>query len=233
MLIVTNAVDGRYRPKGDAIFESPAHATNTEAGDFADCAKTRQSIDREFSELVRQTLPELGAFGRSLSGSQDLAEDLVQETLLKAWAARHRFQPGTNFRAWTFMILRNVFLSQMRRSKFAGPWDAATADRILQAPAPQDKYLELDDVCQALLQLPAQQRQAVLFVGAGGYSYDETAKACNCAVGTVKSRVARGRSMLGRILDRERTQPWPVGGRRERHNATDQIFRELDAIACQ
>ena len=72
-------------------------------------------------------IPHLRAFGRSLSGSRDLADDLVQETLLKAWAARKRFQAGTNMRAWTFIILRNLFLSQMRRARFKGEWDDITA----------------------------------------------------------------------------------------------------------
>ena len=74
-------------------------------------------------------IPHLRAFGRSLSGSRDLADDLVQETLLKAWAARKRFQAGTNMRAWTFIILRNLFLSQMRRARFKGEWDDLTARR--------------------------------------------------------------------------------------------------------
>ena len=80
-------------------------------------------------------IPHLRAFGRSLSGSRDLADDLVQETLLKAWAARKRFQAGTNMRAWTFIILRNLFLSQMRRARFKGEWDDVTAAKILAAPA--------------------------------------------------------------------------------------------------
>ncbi|HEY0629617.1 MAG TPA: sigma factor, partial [Sphingomicrobium sp.] len=89
--------------------------------------------DDEFKDQLGQVIPHLRAFGRSLSGSRDLADDLVQETLLKAWAARKRFQAGTNMRAWTFIILRNLFLSQMRRARFKGEWDDVTASKILAA----------------------------------------------------------------------------------------------------
>ena len=85
--------------------------------------------DDEFKDQLAQVIPHLRAFGRSLSGSRDLADDLVQETLLKAWAARKRFQAGTNMRAWTFIILRNLFLSQMRRARFKGEWDEITASK--------------------------------------------------------------------------------------------------------
>ena len=111
-------------------------------------------------------IPHLRAFGRSLSGSRDLADDLVQETLLKAWAARKRFQAGTNMRAWTFIILRNLFLSQMRRARFKGEWDDVTAAKILAAPASQDRHVELGDMQRALLHLPQPQREALILVGA-------------------------------------------------------------------
>src|SRR5688572_27429062 len=91
--------------------------------------------DSDFKDQLSAVIPHLRAFGRSLSGSRDLADDLVQETLLKAWAARLRFQAGTNMRAWTFIILRNLFLSQMRRARFKGEWDDVTASKILAAPA--------------------------------------------------------------------------------------------------
>ena len=84
--------------------------------------------DPDFKEQLASVIPHLRAFGRSLSGSRDLADDLVQETLLKAWAARKRFQAGTNMRAWTFIILRNLFLSQMRRARFRGEWDGQSAN---------------------------------------------------------------------------------------------------------
>ncbi|WP_425506772.1 sigma-70 family RNA polymerase sigma factor [Sphingomonas rhizophila] len=156
--------------------------------------------DDEFKDQLAQVIPHLRAFGRSLSGSRDLADDLVQETLLKAWAARKRFQAGTNMRAWTFIILRNLFLSQMRRARFKGEWDDVTAAKILAAPASQDRHIELGDMQRALMQLPQPQREALILVGAGGFAYEEAAEICGCAVGTIKSRVARGRVALEALL---------------------------------
>ena len=156
--------------------------------------------DDEFKEHLAAVIPHLRAFGRSLSGSRDLADDLVQETLLKAWAARKRFQAGTNMRAWTFIILRNLFLSQMRRARFKGEWDDVTAAKILAAPASQDRHIELGDMQRALLHLPQPQREALILVGAGGFAYEEAAQICGCAVGTIKSRVARGRVALENLL---------------------------------
>jgi RNA polymerase sigma-70 factor (ECF subfamily) len=156
--------------------------------------------DDEFKDQLGQVIPHLRAFGRSLSGSRDLADDLVQETLLKAWAARKRFQAGTNMRAWTFIILRNLFLSQMRRARFKGEWDDITASKILAAPASQDKHVELGDMQRALLHLPQPQREALILVGAGGFAYEEAAEISGCAVGTIKSRVARGRVALEALL---------------------------------
>jgi RNA polymerase sigma factor (sigma-70 family) len=156
--------------------------------------------DPEFKDQLAAVIPHLRAFGRSLSGSRDLADDLVQETLLKAWAARKRFQAGTNMRAWTFIILRNLFLSQMRRARFKGEWDEITASKILAAPASQDRHIELGDMQRALMHLPQPQREALILVGAGGFAYEEAADICGCAVGTIKSRVARGRVALEALL---------------------------------
>ena len=156
--------------------------------------------DPEFKTQLAQVIPHLRAFGRSLSGSRDLADDLVQETLLKAWAARKRFQAGTNMRAWTFIILRNLFLSQMRRARFKGEWDELTASKLLAAPASQDRHVELGDMQRALMHLPQPQREALILVGAGGFAYEEAAEICGCAVGTIKSRVARGRVALEQLL---------------------------------
>ena len=170
--------------------------------EIADDPKDRTSLsDAEFKKQLADVIPHLRAFGRSLSGNRDLADDLVQETLLKAWAARERFQAGTNMRAWTFIILRNYYLSQMRRSRFRGEWDELTADRLLAAPAGQDKQVELSDLQRALMQLPQSQREALILVGAGGFAYEEAADICEVAVGTIKSRVARGRAALEQIME--------------------------------
>ena len=157
--------------------------------------------DSEFKSQLAAVIPHLRAFGRSISGSRDLADDLVQETLMKAWAARQRFQAGTNMRAWTFIILRNLYLSQMRRARFKGEWDDLVADRLLAAPASQDRHVELGDMQRALLHLPQPQREALILVGAGGFAYEEAAEICGVAVGTIKSRVARGRVALETIMN--------------------------------
>lgn len=187
--------------------------------------------DDEFKLQLGQVIPHLRAFGRSLSGNRDTADDLVQETLLKAWAARKRFQAGTNMRAWTFIILRNLFLSQMRRARFKGEWDDVTAAKILSAPASQDKHVELGDLQRALLHLPQPQREALILVGAGGFAYEEAAEICGCAVGTIKSRVARGRVALeglmsgGKLPSRRQHQADP------NQSALDEIMDEVDQLS--
>ncbi|MCE7795993.1 sigma-70 family RNA polymerase sigma factor [Sphingobium sufflavum] len=157
--------------------------------------------DKEFKAKLASVIPQLRAFARSLCGNRDTADDLVQDTMLKAWAARERFEAGTNFKAWAFTILRNHYFSQTRRLRFVGEWDELTADRILAAPASQDKTVEMRDLMRALQQLPAPQREALILVGAGGISYEETAEITGVAVGTVKSRVARARMALEAIMD--------------------------------
>lgn len=186
--------------------------------------------DSDFKAQLGAVIPHLRAFGRSLSGNRDLADDLVQETLLKAWAARARFQAGTNMRAWTFIILRNHYLSQMRRSRFRGEWDDLTADRLLAAPAGQDKHIELADMQRALLQLPQPQREALILVGAGGFAYEEAAEICGVAVGTIKSRVARGRAALEQLMD-----GGEVTSRRDQvitaNGVLDEIMGEVDKLS--
>ena len=164
--------------------------------------------DDEFKAQLALVIPHLRAFGRSLAGNRETADDLVQETLLKAWTARKRYQAGTNMRAWTFIILRNLFLSQVRRARFKGEWDDLVAERVLAAPASQDKHIHLADVQRALQCLPAAQREALVLVGAGGFAYEEAATICGVAVGTIKSRVARGRAALEELMEGE-----AMGGR--------------------
>ena len=159
-------------------------------------AEDKRAFKRELTEVV----PHLRAFARGLCGRPDMADDLVQETLLKAWAAQERFEPGTSMRAWTFVILRNAYLTDMRRNRFRGEYDESAAERILTAPAGQEQPIHLSDMHRALLTLPPERREALLLVGAGGFSYEEAAQICGCAVGTIKSRVARGRVALEALL---------------------------------
>ncbi|WP_090197999.1 sigma-70 family RNA polymerase sigma factor [Erythrobacter sp. HL-111] len=154
----------------------------------------------EFKRELTEVVPHLRAFARGLCGRPDMADDLVQETLLKAWAAQERFEPGTSMRAWTFVILRNAYLTDMRRNRFRGEYDEGVAERILTAPAGQEEPLHLSDMHRALLTLPPERREALLLVGAGGFSYEEAAQICGCAVGTIKSRVGRARAALNSML---------------------------------
>lgn len=187
--------------------------------------------DDEFKRELVAVIPHLRAFGRSLSGSRDLADDLVQETLMKAWAARSRFQAGTNMRAWTFIILRNHFLSQARRARFKGEWDELVADRLLSAAAGQDKQIELADLQRALLQLPQSQREALILVGAGGFAYEEAADICGVAVGTIKSRVARGRTALEQILE-EGALPSRAGEEPSAEGPLAEIMSDVDRLSA-
>lgn len=186
--------------------------------------------DVDFKAELAQVIPQLRAFGRSLSGNRDLADDLVQETLLKAWAARGRFQAGTNMRAWTFIILRNLFLSQMRRARFTGEWDDLVADRLLAAPAGQDRQVELGDVERALVRLPQSQREALILVGAGGFAYEEAAEICGVAVGTIKSRVARGRVALEALMEGNDLAPRASHHRGDK-SALDTIMDEVETLS--
>lgn len=186
--------------------------------------------DATFKQRLAATIPHLRAFGYSLCGKMDLADDLVQDTMLKAWAARARFRPDTSMRAWTFVILRNCFISQMRRNKFSAPYDEGVAERTLTANADQQAPIHLEDLRIALMQLGTDQREAIILVGAGGFSYEEAAEICDCAVGTMKSRVSRARAALASMLDGDS----PIGTRGERHaagEAMSDILGNLDRLS--
>lgn len=187
-------------------------------------AAEKADFKRELTEVV----PHLRAFARGLCGRPDMADDLVQETLLKAWAAQERFEPGTSMRAWTFVILRNAYLTDMRRNRFRGEYDEGVAERILTAPASQEEPIHLSDMHRALLTLPPERREALLLVGAGGFSYEEAAQICGCAVGTIKSRVGRARATLTAMLS-EGNIPQRSIDDATAHRA---ILEELDEVAA-
>jgi RNA polymerase sigma factor (sigma-70 family) len=131
-------------------------------------------------------------------------------------------------RAWTFVILRNAYLTDMRRNRFRGDYDEAVAERILTAPAGQEEPIHLSDMRRALLTLPPERREALLLVGAGGFSYEEAAEICGCAVGTIKSRVGRARAALTTMLD-EGDVPQRSIDDVSAHRA---ILEELDEVAA-
>ncbi len=157
--------------------------------------------DREFKAVLVTLIPQLRAFARTLTGDATAADDLAQEAMMKAWDARAGFEMGTNMKAWTFMILRNQFYSEKRRSWRQTSLDQEAAERTLMATDDPAAPVALDEVRLALAMLPSEQREAVVLVGAGGFAYEEAAEICGCAVGTVKSRVSRARRALQAILD--------------------------------
>jgi RNA polymerase sigma-70 factor (ECF subfamily) len=151
-------------------------------------------------EMILAAVPRLRAFAISLTGSVDRADDLVQETLLRAWAHFDSFQPGTNLTAWLFTILRNLFRSEYRkRRREVEDADGIYSQRLSSVPE-QVGNVELNEFRAALAKLPADQREALILVGAAGLSYEEVAKICDCAVGTIKSRVNRARTRLAEML---------------------------------
>lgn len=151
-------------------------------------------------EALVGAIPNLRAFAISLTGKHDLADDLVQETLLKAWSHRDKFEPGTNLKAWLFTILRNTYFSDFRKKRReVQDVDGQAAARLV-SPAEQPGHLDMADFREALHLLSPDQREALLLVGAEGLSYEEAAKISGCAVGTVKSRVNRARVRLAEVL---------------------------------
>lgn len=157
--------------------------------------------DRVFERELTALIPALRAFGRSLSGSAAEGDDLAQDTLAAAWHARDRFTVGTNLKAWTFMILRNRFISDKRRAWRSSQLDPDVAAQTLVARDRTDGAMELDDVRRALRLLPLEQREALILVGAAGLPYDDASVVLGVPTGTIKSRVSRGRALLDRILD--------------------------------
>lgn len=191
--------------------------------------KVEVDTDAQFKADLLDLIPFLRAFARSLCGNQETADDLAQETLVKAWQARNMFAPGTNLKAWLFTILRNQFYSDRRRAWRQAPWDQDAAERIPGSSAEQSWAAELSDTARALSQLSDEQREALILVGAGGFSYEDAAAICHCAVGTVKSRVARARKSLLSILEGE--DPLPPAHQPVERDAAEEILAQLDRLA--
>jgi len=158
--------------------------------------------DSAFKRELVALIPHLRAFARTLTGDPTAADDLAQDAMMKAWDARASFEMGTNMKAWTFMILRNQFYSEKRRSWRQSQLDQEAAERTLVAIDDPAAPVALDELRLGLGMLPPEQREALVLVGAGGFAYEEAAEICGCAVGTVKSRVSRARRALQGILER-------------------------------
>ena len=161
------------------------------------------TLNPSLRDAMLAAVPSLRAFAISLSANIDRADDLVQETLLRAIANIDSFQPGTNMSAWMFTILRNLFRSEYRkRRREVEDTDGSYAESLKSHPE-QNSRLEFQEFRTALAKLPPDQREALILVGASGFSYEEAAAICECAVGTIKSRVNRARTRLADLLSIE------------------------------
>lgn len=163
-----------------------------------------------FVDELERLIPELRAFARSLCRERELADDLVQDTCLKAWQAIDSFDPGAPLRPWLFRILRNEFYQYSRRSWRSAPLDQEFAENTLISPADLDAKIDFKVLQAAMSDLPDVQREALILVVAAGYTYEEAGEICNCSPGTVKSRVSRAREAV--VFKMEKADIGQVGG---------------------
>lgn len=182
--------------------------------------------DASFKAELALLIPHLRAFGKSLTTRQD-GDDLAQEAMMRAWRSRASYQPGTNMKAWVFMILRNHFISVSRRAWRTTSLDPTIAEDKLVANDDPSASEELADVRSAMQLLPHDKKEALILVGAAGLSYEETARICGCAIGTVKSRVSRARTMLAEILNEQ-----AAGKRAKTDVSSSRVFDEIMADAA-
>jgi len=157
-------------------------------------------MTRDPREEIVDHLPSLRAFALSLTRNGATADDIVQDTIVKAWSNIDKFEPGTNMRAWLFTILRNTYYSLHRkRSREVADVDGEYAAQLAEKPE-HDGHLAMADFRAAFAELPEDQREVLVLVGALGFSYEEAADMCDCAVGTIKSRANRGRTRLAELM---------------------------------
>jgi RNA polymerase sigma-70 factor (ECF subfamily) len=164
-----------------------------------------EAAAKRLKDEMLGTIPSLRAFAFSLCGNGDRADDLVQETLMKAWINQASFTHGTSMSAWLFTILRNVFYSEYRkRRREVEDAEGTMAARLVSVPE-QNGHMDLQDLRTALAKLPAEQREALILVGGSGFAYEEAAQICGCALGTLKSRVNRARTAIANLMAIEST----------------------------
>lgn len=178
------------------------------SAELQDIASPKTQSPGDFETSLIALIPHLRAFATVLCRNRELAEDLAQEALVKAWRAQNSFEPGSNLKAWLFTILRNVFLTYRRRARRQAVWDE---DAIASRPVACGQHWssELSDIGRALYCLSIEQREALILITVGGFSCAEAARISNCSLGTVKSRVFRARAALATMLEGE--EPLPQG----------------------
>jgi RNA polymerase sigma-70 factor (ECF subfamily) len=177
----------------------------------------RASSEELHRDIVAQ-LPHLRAFALMLARDRTLANDLVQDAVVRALSHADQFQPGTNFKAWISTILRNSYFNEMRRRSRTAQVDVETVWNVMTVSGGQEENLHMRDFERAFRSLPPSQREALALVGASGFSYDEAAKVSGCAVGTMKSRVSRARTQLQQMLDGAGTSAAAAPRSRERQS---------------
>ena len=160
---------------------------------------TVKEASTEFRAALVDCIPHLRAFAISLTRNGDRADDLVHDAAVRALAATHQFTPGTNFKAWIFTILRNHHYTQSRKEQWLS-FDEEKTIGEQASPATQEIAVELSEMRRTLWRLGADHREVLMLVGATGFSQEEAAKLCNCAIGTIKSRLSRARRELARLL---------------------------------
>lgn len=190
---------------------------------------TPEFNEEQFKQDLTALIPHLRAFSRSLCGNATLADDVAQDAMLKAWNARERFIPGSNLKAWTFTILRNQFYSIKRRSWRATSLDQEVAEQTIIATSDAEQSMHLNDLRRGLDMLQDDQREALILIGASGLSYEEAAEICDCAVGTIKSRVSRARKSLETIMEAGKFDGNADGI--SAVDAMDAILNEAEALA--
>lgn len=157
-------------------------------------------MENSLEDEMLKHLPSLRAFALSLTRDRTQADDLVQDTILRAWGNRDQFKIGSNMRAWMFTILRNSFYTTRRKLKReVADADGAIAAQLSVKPD-HDGHIALEEFKDAFAQLRDEQREALLLVGVSGFSVEEAAEMCGCAPGTIKSRASRGRKKLAALL---------------------------------
>lgn len=186
----------------------------------------------EFKQALVDVLPALRAFARSLCRNAVEADDLVQETMLKAWSARNSYIEEANFKAWTFRILRNALYSNWRKNSRLTQLDDTVYEKTAKATDNAETALELAEVSEAIRHLPLEQREALILIAAGGFNYEEVAAIAGVAVGTIKSRVSRGRANLIDLMEKRatsRTSISALGAAQSLLNDADRLARNAMA----
>lgn len=179
----------------------------------------------DFRQALVSHLPHLRAVARTLTGQRDKADDLVNDTVLKALSAEAQFQIGTNLKAWLMTILRNHYINGLRRSRIEVESTGEIPESALPTPPNQEHVVEVNEVGIALQRMSIEHREILVLISAAGLSYEEAAEVCGCAVGTIKSRLNRARSELKHMLNQSK------GLNREamRHDAMPVMPRKINS----